>query len=1327
MGFFSRLFGKKKKETPKPETSDKNNHLVKSIEEIESAIKGLGFVSQKEYLDILEKYRHLKDQIAAVKNAGMLEEYCIKNNVTGSDIDLFLSFFNSSSYRNKHNEDFIIREKTENKDYLEHILDDCDPHIRLDDEQMKVVISDEDNTLVIAGAGAGKTTTVAAKVKYLVDKKGIDPKEILVISFTNKAVDELKERINQKLKIAAKISTFHRVGFDLINDSVDKKTVKEEGFLAACVRDYLKTKILTDKNMASKILLFFASYLNLPPHFDMPLDEFFDYASRNEFNTMRGDLKAYAEQISSQREKTQRTIKNERVASYQELQIANFLFINGIEYKYEDPYKFHIEGSHKIYLPDFHIFQDGKEAYLEHFGMISDKGTNSSRSQAEIDKYLKAIKDKIQLHKQHGTTLLKTFGGYSDGRDIVEHLKEELVKHGFKLNQRPEEEILSQVISTEQNKYIGKLIKLVTSFIEAFKTNGYNAGHFKMLKRKTNNERDKLFLDIVEGTYNYYQNDLKINYAIDFSDMINDSVEIIKNMQENNEKIPYKYIIVDEYQDISHQRYNLTKELSKIADAKIMAVGDDWQSIYAFSGSDITLFTEFKKCILDPRLGCVELAINNTYRNAQELINIAGEFVQRNVTQLPKTLRSPKNLKDPVIIYSYCDDDKKIEDEGLRNSRFQRANTLEAILDKLVSEDPSILNREKGKEPILLIGRFGFDAEHLAVGNLKEDFFGRKETETEPYNIFDYCEESRRVVSKKYPTLRMAFMTAHSSKGLTYDNVIIINGLNGTNGFPSKKEDDPVMDLVIKRDRAIEYAEERRLFYVALTRTSNRVYIIAPETRPSEFVTELIKDKGYKNITVKGVFNERFEKKDVYYCPDCGFPLKYYGSTTIGIPLYICSNEHELCGFMSNDIKGGRLRIRECGECINGYMIVKKKTNADEHFLGCTNYTKDGKGCNHTISIQEFERLYPRTGIVKQYKPEDLANREALKYQGEKIEHLNTGKAVQQAQALKQAETAEIESKHEPKTVDPEREKQIEEQKNNEYVLKIRQKCSDYSKHITEKYSSKRNAFAYVKKGRSWYWFTIELDHLVFSFRTVRTEEFYSMAIDEAHIGKILDTIDLLIRDYYKAPKNQENSIDESQFMDNDFLLLVDAIKDHCLSYANLVELKEKKKRISYTKKGKSAPWFWVDITLKTFFYRAITLNDKPNSVVLTKESLNDVLAIIDDLIKNHYGNTKTTKTTLVSSGTPEQIKIVNDFIKWVTSNYDHILYLKLYGVNQFSLKGKNATALFWFALEDGELCFKYRFQTAERETPKQMMVDLEDTTELYNLAKQIIESNKNS
>ncbi len=1241
MGLFDKLFKKKKKQSVNPTLTSEDNFLSPIIRKIEDTCRELGFISQKEYLDIIEEYLPVKNQIEAVKNAGMLDEYCTKHKVSRSDIELFLSFFNSPAFRTKHNEDFIVRETTENKEYLEHILDDCDPHIRLDNEQMRVVVSDEDNTLVIAGAGAGKTTTVAAKVKYLVDKKEIEPKDILVISFTNKAVDELKERINQKLGIPCKISTFHRVGFDLINNSAEneKKTIKEEGFLGYCVKEYLKNKILTDKIMASKILLFFASYLSLPPHFDMPLDEFFDYAAKNEFNTMRSDIKAYAEQISSQREKTQRTIKNERVASYQELQIANFLFINGIDYKYEDPYKFHIEGSNKIYLPDFHIFQDGKDAYLEHFGMISDRGTNSSRSQEEVDRYIKAIKDKIALHKQHGTMLLKTFGGYSDGRDIIEHLKEELEKHGFKLHQIPEEEVLSKIISTEQNKYIGKLIKLVTSFIEAFKTNGYNAGHFKMLRRKTNNERDKLFLDIAEGTYNYYQNELKINYAIDFSDMINDSVEIIRTMQENKEKIPYKYIIVDEYQDISHQRYNLTKELSKIADAKIVAVGDDWQSIYAFSGSDITLFIEFKKCILNPRLGCVELRINNTYRNAQELINIAGEFVQRNTTQLPKTLKSPKNLSDPVIIYSYCDDDKKIEKEGLRNSRFQRANTLEAILDKLVSEDPSILNRDKGKEPILLIGRFGFDAENLSVGDLKDEF-GQKEKETEPYNIFDYYPESRKVVSKKYPTLRMAFMTAHSSKGLTYDNVIIINGLNGTNGFPSKKEDDPVMDLVIKRDRAIEYAEERRLFYVALTRTSNRVYIIAPETKPSEFVTELIKDKGYKHITVKGVFNERFEKKDVFYCPDCGFPLKYYGSTSIGLPLYICSNEHELCGFMSNDIKGGRLRICECRSgCIGGYMIVKKKTNSNEHFLGCTNYTKDGKGCNHTISIQEFDRLYPRSEIIRQYKPEDIANRDALKYQGERIEHLNTSQAIQKAQEMKEQQPEVVE----PKPVKKTKEKpNIEELAKNPLVDAIRQKCSEYKDSIDERLSPSKNLIAYLKKGRSWYWFAIDLAVMVFRYRLVRLSDFVEIAINEDNMVEICKVIDMLVNQYYKV-----------------------------------------------TKLDKPAP-------------------DQPKEEKPVKK---------EEPKKEPKG--------LFTVGTPEQVKFVKDFIKWVSSTYEHVYYVNMYGIPQFRVKEKGNTALFWLTIENNVLFFRYRTQTVEKEKPKELVVDLFDTSNIYDLAKKLCESNK--
>ena len=159
----------------------------------------------------------IKNQIDAVKKANMLTEYCLKHGISKDDTDSFLSFFDSQELRIQHNKQFLKEEEKINKYYLEHILDECDPRIKLDEDQIKVVLSDEDNTLVIAGAGAGKTTTVAAKAKYLVDKKGVDPKDILIISFTNKAVDELIERINKKLGLGCKISTFHRVGFELLN------------------------------------------------------------------------------------------------------------------------------------------------------------------------------------------------------------------------------------------------------------------------------------------------------------------------------------------------------------------------------------------------------------------------------------------------------------------------------------------------------------------------------------------------------------------------------------------------------------------------------------------------------------------------------------------------------------------------------------------------------------------------------------------------------------------------------------------------------------------------------------------------------------------------------------------------------------------------------------------------------------------------------------------------------------------------------------------------------------------------------------------------------
>ena len=257
--------------------------------------------------------------------------------------------------------------------------------------------------------------------------------------------------------------------------------------------------------------------------------------------------------------------------------------------------------------------------------------------------------DFLGLHKQHGTTLVYTFSSYNDRKPLLTHLREELEAKGFELRPRSNKEIMEMLVAGEENRYIRKLINLVCRFISNFKVNGYQAEEFNRMYHSTQNVRSRLFLDICNDCYLEYERWLKENKAVDFEDMINESARILKEVKDMKQKLDFKYIIVDEYQDISRQRFDLTKALSEVTDAKIIAVGDDWQSIYAFSGSDITLFTKFAE-----KMGYAKmLKIVKTYRNSQDVIDIAGSFIQRNSEQISKQLISPKRIEDPVIIYTY--------------------------------------------------------------------------------------------------------------------------------------------------------------------------------------------------------------------------------------------------------------------------------------------------------------------------------------------------------------------------------------------------------------------------------------------------------------------------------------------------------------------------------------------------------------------------------------------------------------------------------------------------------------------------------------------------
>jgi len=235
-----------------------------------------------------------------------------------------------------------------------------------------------------------------------------------------------------------------------------------------------------------------------------------------------------------------------------------------------------------------------------------------------------------------------------------------------------------------------------------------------------------------------------------------------------------------------------------------MVVGDDWQCIYSFASSNINLFTQFEKHMKKSKI----LKITNTYRNSQELIDIAGKFILKNQNQIKKKLKGTKRLKYPITIFIY------------------KGNK---IIKSLIQAVEYLIKKYGQEKNILILGRYTFDKNKI-IDNQK------------------IKEENNKIIYIKKPNIRIEYMTIHASKGLGYDNVILINLLNDTLGFPSKIKTDPILKTLITSEKGIKYAEERRLFYVALTRTKNEVIMLTPNYNQSLFAKEI---KKYKNIKTK--------------------------------------------------------------------------------------------------------------------------------------------------------------------------------------------------------------------------------------------------------------------------------------------------------------------------------------------------------------------------------------------------------------------------------------------------------------------------------------------
>ncbi len=730
--------------------------------------------------------------------------------------ELIPSYFNIEDY----NQTIVSEQYHKYKKYFDEMYKDIDPNIHLDEEQIKAILTDEDYSLILAGAGTGKTTTMASKVKYLVEIKKVHPSKIVVMSYTKKATQELEKRINLDFGIPANITTFHSLGFSHIKEifSTHKCYVADFEMKNQIFISYFKEQIFPYKNKIKELMEIFSAektgiswifskYFKENYEKYQNFDDYFQAYKQDKIKEV-SNLKEFVEnkiEIYLNGDDYATTIKGEIVKSKGEARIANFLYCNGIEYQYEKIYK-ELMDDKRTYKPDFTLNLGGFDVYVEYFGLSSIDET----SNLELERYEKNRKQKEEYHRIHHTKFISI--DTQKGENLEENLKNKLLAMGFTFSPRSYEEIYDQMLSNNPTSSFYPLRDLLYHLIEKLKSSTkreqyvkYIVDYINLNSSEVKETMEKQFAYFKEF-FVYYQSKLfksTENYGFDFSDMFYYAIKYMENLK-SIPNLQYEYIIIDEYQDISKERYTFTKKISDLNHSKVVAVGDDWQSIFAFAGSKIKYIYDFQKYFEDAKL----LKISSTYRNSKELIDYSGSFVMKNPSQIKKQLISNKSVMNPIKFIP-----------------FQKGKEIEIVKQLILKIHASNPNHH-----IMILART-----NQMIKNIFND-------ETLKDSI------ATKVEFVGYEEIDIDAMTMHKSKGLTCDEVIVI-GLNKS--FPLEKKDNFWLEALFKdklEEEQIKYAEERRLFYVALTRTKNHVFLLVDEDRQkrSEFIMELariIKEK----------------------------------------------------------------------------------------------------------------------------------------------------------------------------------------------------------------------------------------------------------------------------------------------------------------------------------------------------------------------------------------------------------------------------------------------------------------------------------------------------
>jgi DNA helicase-4 len=792
------------------------------------------------------KMAHAKELIAAMKQ-----------------IDAFLG--DSESRRQQHNTEFIATQRKVEERYFASIETSA-----LTDEQVTAALTFDDANVTVAAAGSGKTSVLVAKVGYALKSGMFKDDEILVLAYNKDAARELRQRIREQLgkqlnrRIAVEARTFHSLGLkvqlqDRRKGESRPRLINFEGKSGRrLMKEVLLDLIDKDAVFVQRLLAWAVSH-----RFPAPQVEPFDGATLQAHERRYEELcknisRSYREGASSWEPAIPTLDPSRYVRSNEEARIYNWLYLRGIAFEYEQAVpSFVTEAINKglaqdecvkVYRPDFtypHPVLEKRSFYHEHFGLDAHGRAPhflGERYERRAEHKRKALATVFQRENQLAGTprFFETRSGQFTDGSLFEWLEKQLTGRGIQV---PPADIQRQEQALKALGESDALMQLIGGFASLYRSSGLTVADLRSrasgLVRSDDKQRASSFLQWMEGYLTALDTRLGGD-VMDYSQMVSNAVKLLSKA--GGATMPYKLILVDEFQDISRLRAQLVQALlNQHPEQSILyCVGDDWQAINRFAGADVGIFkdtyaglAESKSASpIEPR-STHQTQLNMTFRCAQGIADAARWFVMRTGrdVHIDKAVTAKNSATENVV--------RVVEHE---NSVDGRRLALEAELERIVGLHPA---QDQSKKPIEVF---------ILTRN-------RKDTSLPAGFSEDYFEW---LIQRYAPRgLNVAWKSLHGSKGLGRDYVLMAGMDAGRKGYPRDGAEEPLMNLVLPPLKNVR-EEERRLFYVGLTRAKREVTLLCADARPSLFADELT-----QYVPAGVVLPQSSSKVVRYLCPHC--------------------------------------------------------------------------------------------------------------------------------------------------------------------------------------------------------------------------------------------------------------------------------------------------------------------------------------------------------------------------------------------------------------------------------------------------------------------------